>query len=182
MTNQLKQIMLKMVRLSATDQRWILRQLPDEQLARLKNHQGLDLLDSAQRFRKLNVTNLALPATIPKPLPLYCAQLAMKAPLYIAIILEQGDYPWQSLFLQQFDSEKRIAAMLENRVPDIKLSVRQALYEHWGSNIEDPALIPDSWIPWTSCETLLKDGIIQQVENTTENDGSFEAHLENAHG
>lgn len=159
MTSRLKKILFKMVHLPTADQRWILRQLPAEQLAIFKRYQGLDLLEKAQQFRKLHFENTALPES--EPLPGYCTQLAMKTPLYTAIILEQGSYTWQSLFLKQFDSDHRIAALLETKVPDIKTAVKIELYNEWQSRIDYAITGPNS---------------------KTENHSSFEDHMENAHG
>lgn len=131
MTSRLKQILLKMVRISSSDQRWILRQLTDEQLAKFKRYNGSDILESAKRFRSMDIKNLGLPTAVRTALPACCTQLATKAPLYTAIILEQGSYPWQSDFLKEFESQNQISDMLQTRVPDIKEAVKQALYSEW---------------------------------------------------
>ena len=131
MTSRLKQILLKMVRISSSDQRWILRQLTDDQLAKFMRYNGSDMLESAKRFRNMDINNLAMPTITQDSLPACCTQLAIKAPLYTAIILEQGSYPWQSDFLKQFDSENLISDMMKTRVPDIKEAIKQALYSEW---------------------------------------------------
>lgn len=145
MTSRLKQILLKMVRLSSADQRWILRQLADEQLATFKRLNGLEILENAKRFRKMDIKNLAIPKDESKPLPDYCTQLATKTPLYTAIILEQGCYPWQASFLKKFDSEKQIADMLETRVPDIKEAVKQTLHDEWERTVSLDIETPSSF-------------------------------------
>lgn len=159
MTSQLKRILLKMIHLPSADQRWILRQLTAEQRDIFQRYHGFDLLEKAQRFRKLHLENTTTPES--EPLPGYCTLLAMKAPLYIAIILEQGSYPWQSLFLKQFDSEHRIAALLDTKVPDIKAAVKIELFNEWQSRI---------------------DFVITGPNSKTENPYSFEDHMESAHG
>ena len=142
MISRLKQILLKMVRISSSDQRWILRQLTDDQLAKFKRYNGSDILESAKRFRNMDIKHLVMPTALQNPLPACCTQLAMKAPLYAAIILEQGSYPWQSDFLKQFDSDNLVSDMLENRVPDIKEAVKQALYSEWESTKDMDDLQP----------------------------------------
>jgi hypothetical protein len=135
MSSQLKQILLKMVRLPLADQRWILRQLSNKQLQTFERWQGLQLLTAAKRYRKLNTKQLVLSDEPPQPLPDCCQQLANKAPLYVAIVLKLGDYPWETLFLQQFDTNNTIKKLLENQVPDIKLPVKQALFSDWESTL-----------------------------------------------
>lgn len=160
MTSRLKQILLKMVQLPSADQRWILRQLPAGQLEKFKRYKGATILESAQRFRNMDIKHLAMPTEVPNSLPAWSTQLALKNPLYTAIILEQGSYPWQSLFLEQFDSRTLIADMLETRVPDIKEPVKQALYDEWENNISPAS---------------------QEVPGV-ENLLSFENYLEKVHG
>jgi len=120
-----------MARLPSSDQRWILRQLPTEQLLTFKRYQGLELLQAAKRFRRLKIKHLALPLDSPKPLPACCQQLASKAPLYVAIVLEQGSYSWQAQFLQQFDTDAAIRTFLENQVPDLKNLVKHKVFREW---------------------------------------------------
>lgn len=135
MSSELKQILLNMARLPLSDQRWILRQLSSQQLQTFKRYQGLNLLAAAKRFRKLNTKHLTLSLDVPNPLPACCQQLASKAPLYAAIVLEQGAYSWQTLFLQQFDPDNAIKLLLENQVLDIKTPVKQALFREWENTL-----------------------------------------------
>lgn len=139
--SKLKQILLNIARLPSSDQRWVLRQLSGEQRVTLEQKHGLKLLQSAQRFRKLKTKNLFLPLASPQPLPAYCQQLATKAPLYIAVVIEQGSYPWQALFLQQFDKDGIIKSSLETHVPDIKRLVKEALFSEWENSISFDAYL-----------------------------------------
>lgn len=140
MAKKLKHILLKIARLPASDQRWILGQLSSAQMEQLNQYQGLDLLESAQRFRKLKAKHIALPPfetpqllEASEPLPAYCEELATRAPLYAAVVIEQGAYPWESLFLHQFDHEGLIKRSLETQVPDLKPLVKSTLFSEWES-------------------------------------------------
>ena len=132
MIKQLKQILINVARLPSSDQRWIVRQLSSNQLTTLKQWRGLELLQNAQRFRSLKP--IQVDAT-PNPLPAYCKLLATKAPLYAAIVLEQGSYPWRSLFLKRFDTDGAIQSLLANQVADIKPLVKQALLSEWENSL-----------------------------------------------
>lgn len=74
-------------------------------------------------------------------LPVDCQLLAGKCPLYVAIVLEQGTYPWKNEFLKQFDSAGHISAALEDKVCDIKPSVKQALLQDWESHLSFEAYL-----------------------------------------
>lgn len=140
MAKQLKQILLNIAQLSNTDQRWILRKLPHAQLTTLKQNQGLTLLKEAQRFKTLNLHHQNKALTAPetkqtsKLLPDYCQELATKSPLYSAIILDQGNVAWQSVFLEQYDEQGFIKNALEQQVPDLKPLVKEAVFEEWEKN------------------------------------------------
>ena len=134
MVNRLKEILLTMAQLPGADQQWILQQLPIKALETFKAKQGLTLLQQARRFRSLKTNKLAIPFEKSSlSLPDYCQQLATKSPLYVAIILEQGNYPWTANFLKQFDNHKLISTALENHTPDIKFTIKQALFNEWNS-------------------------------------------------
>ena len=132
MIKQLKQILVTIARIPPSDQRWIVRRLTTEQLATFNQWQGLTLLQDAQRFRKLKLKRID---TSPNPLPDYCKQLTTKAPLYTAIILEQGSYSWHSVFLKRFDKNGVVKALLDNQVGNIKPSVKQALWNEWENSL-----------------------------------------------
>lgn len=128
----LKQIMFKIARVKASDQDWILQQLTPHQRNTLNEHHGLKLLQDAQRFRTLNASDAAPPLqNNPEPLPGFCQALAMKAPLYVAIIIEQGAYSWQTLFLKQFDETGIINDLLNNQVLDLKITVKETVFNEW---------------------------------------------------
>ncbi len=141
MANELKEIILKIACLPASSQRWIMRRLTNEQLELFNQHQGLKHLAEAKRFRKLKgyTPNPSIAAignsesTI--NLPVYCQTLLKKSPLYAAVVMEQGAYPWQALFLQQLDSEGLIKNALHNEVPDLKPLIKTALFNEWEDSI-----------------------------------------------
>jgi len=136
MTNQLKQILFNIARLPSVDQDWILRRLSNTELNTLNQYNGLKLLKEAQRFRLLKSEDACIPLKeAPMPLPDLCQQLALKAPLYAAIIIEQGAYPWREMFLEQFDVDGTIQGLLENQVLDVKPMVKQAVFSEWERSV-----------------------------------------------
>lgn len=134
MSNYLKQILLRMARLPSRDQDWIIRQLSKEQRLLLDKHQGMVWLNEAQRYK-------SLPEAAPakhvaeedekNALPASALDLLVEAPLYVAIVLAQGDYPWQPLLLQTADNDGAIRNALVSQVPDLKHRVKTAVFEDW---------------------------------------------------
>jgi hypothetical protein len=148
---KLKQILLHIARLSSSDQRWILSQLSSAQHVTLERWQGLKHLEHARRFKTLKTKTLS--TAIPQDLPVYCKQLAIKAPLYIAIVIDQGLYPWQETFLEHYDRDGFIKMALTTHVPDIKPSVKLFLFNEWVAEM-----------------------------SAAENAATFEEYLESGHG
>ncbi len=72
-----------------------------------------------------------MPSDPPIGLPVYAQKLATRAPLYAAIVIEQGNYPWEVLFLNQFDTTGAIQRLLESQVVDIKVDVKQTVFKTW---------------------------------------------------
>ena len=140
----LKQILFNIARLPSIDQNWIMRRLSGTELNTFKQYHGLELLQEAQHFRTLKAGDACLPLKeSPKPLPELCQQLAMKAPLYAAIVIEQGSYAWSDLFLEQFDTNGTIRAALSNRVLDIKSGVKQAIFSEWERSVSFDSMLDD---------------------------------------
>ncbi len=145
MIKQLKHILVNIARLPSVDQRWILRRLSKLELKTLNQWHGLKLLKDAQRFRTLKADDLSLPQAAPPPvLPAFCRDLAGKAPLFAGIIIEQHNQPWTVQFLHHFDSDGIIQAALENQVLDIKLMVKQAVFNEWEQSISFDHLLDDA--------------------------------------
>ena len=138
-----KQILLNIARLPSLDQHWILRRLSNEQRVILERWQGLTLLQQAQGFRTLKTSRFIKPSDDSPPMPALCQQLATKSPLYAAIIIDQGLYPWSTLFLQQFDKDGVIKTCLDNHVRDIKPLVKQTLFSEWENAISFESYLKD---------------------------------------
>ena len=133
--NALKKILVQIARLPARDQRWILKQLSSTAQSTLSRWDGLALLKEAQRFRTLPPQDICISNEPAIVLPAYAQTLAMRAPLYAAIVIERGDYPWGFLFLKQFDKTGAIKRLLENQVFDIKTDVKEALFKAWEDSL-----------------------------------------------
>lgn len=131
MNKSFKHILLAITRLPVRDQRWIIQHLPTEQRLKFKKLHGNTLLKQAQRFRDLPHFPTQPQETPLAPLPSHSMQLATYAPLYIAIILEQGAYAWTEQFLKQFDVDNRIRNALEQQTTRIKPLVKAALFHDW---------------------------------------------------
>lgn len=130
MTNTLKPILLEIASLKRRDQQWILEQLPDELARKFTQKKGLQWLATARRLLGLKARD-NLPTASINPLPSYCQTLANKAPLYIAIILEQGHYSWQNDFLSQFDESKAVNIALDSQLVEIKPAVKALVWQEW---------------------------------------------------
>ncbi len=145
MIKQLKHILVNIARLPSVDQRWILRRLSNTELKTLNQWDGLKLLQDAQRFRTLKAADLFFPQDVRPPvLPAFCRELAGKAPLFVAIIIEQCKKPWTVQFLQNFDGTGIIQAALTNQVRVIKPMVKQAVLCEWEQSISFEHLLDDA--------------------------------------
>lgn len=130
MIKALKEILIKIARLSKADQRWVLQQLSERQTTLFNQKQGKQLLQESRRFRKLTLQTKD--ATTPSPLlPFYCQNLAHSPSLYIAIILEQGKFSWEKEFLQGFDPQAEIKEAMANSLPLLKDATKKLLFEQW---------------------------------------------------
>lgn len=136
MTKSLKHLLCNIAQLPTADVRWIMQQLPPQQMNTFKRLLGPDLLQKAKRFRKLTLKKSIVPTDNTILLPEFCKPLAMQDPLFIAIVLEQGAFSWEAPFLQAYDSKALIKTMLEREVPLIKTAVKEALFKSWMSNYE----------------------------------------------
>lgn len=130
MTKTLKPILLDIASLKRRDQQWILQQLSNESARKFTQKKGLQLLATARRFLGIKIPD-SLPKTSISSLPSYCQTLANKAPLYIAIILKQGDYPWTDDFLKQLDDSKAVSMALDSTILDIKPAVQTLVWQEW---------------------------------------------------
>ena len=145
MNNSLKAILIKIAQLSHSNQRWILNRLTTTQKLSLKKHQGYAFLHKAACGNKsLNHSQENAPTTQQEEttgnshetrLPAYCQQLALKEPLYVAIVIEQSEASWGLRFLERFDHDSTIKTLLENQVLDIKPVVKEAVFNEWQQSI-----------------------------------------------
>lgn len=129
MTKSLKPILLQIAQLPSKDQRWILHKLSDSQRNILKKWDGLNFLKNALNTK---ASDLKIAQEL---LPDYCRELMTKPPLYAAIVLEQGAYSWAPLFLEQFDTKLLLRTLTDNKVPDIKPSVKRAIFNEWMASL-----------------------------------------------
>jgi hypothetical protein len=135
MTKQLHHLLTRITLLPPTDQRWIWKQLSSKQRISLKKYNGITQLREALGGLPLESPHLKRDSEIPASLPAFCTTLAMKEPLYTAIVIEQGKYPWQTLFLTQFDSQGEIRRLLHEEVLTMKRLVKQAIFKEWESSL-----------------------------------------------
>jgi|GEM_PF-2512156 len=133
MVKQLKQLLLDIAGLSAWDKRWILQQLNPEQQEKFSRLHGFQLLKDARRFRKLKCPERPVETSV--NLPDFCRQLALEFPLYAAIIIDQSADGWSKDFLATLDEDNRIKQALDIQVPDLKPTVKEALFKQWEKSI-----------------------------------------------
>ncbi|MFC3909485.1 hypothetical protein ACFORL_10435 [Legionella dresdenensis] len=130
MAKSFKQLILNIARLNKGDQKWLINRLSPEQKAQFEALDGRQLLQQAKKFRQVEMP-ANLPVTAVEPLPPYCNSLADNPPLFCAIILEQGNFPWIEHFLQAHDPEQAILDCLQTRIVAIKPDTKKALFAHW---------------------------------------------------
>lgn len=135
MNKEFKQLLLKIANLPLGDQRWVLKQLTLDQKRQFTLHQGYSLLSKARRFHKLPISQ---PPQIQnmEPLPDLCKQLSQEEPLYIAIILEQGTFKWESDFLRTHKQNTEIKQLLAGAVCLIKPATKATAFRLWQSQLD----------------------------------------------
>ncbi|MFI4918183.1 MAG: hypothetical protein ACHP65_01355 [Legionellales bacterium] len=127
-----------MTALPKLDQQWILGQLTPAQLKQFDACQGNALLSKARRFRNLPYTESQLPH--------FCNELKQQAPLYVAIILQQGNFQWQQEFLDSFQQGAQIQQLLKQAIHSIKPAVQLSLFQHWQHQLHsDVGMMPPSF-------------------------------------
>ncbi len=130
MNNEFKKLLLKIANLPLADQKWVLSQLTPKQQELFIRWQGLTLLNKARRFRKLPYP--LLPQVVDNPqLPELCQQLNQQAPLYIAIILEQGQFKWTQQFIESHEQSDEIKQLLHEVVCFIKPATKACTFKQW---------------------------------------------------
>ena len=117
-----KSLLIKIASLPKSDQRWLLKQLSSEQQELFNQYQGRNLLKEARRF-----SQLPLPAIKESEvLPQLAQELKTYQPLFIAIILEQGQFAWK---------EELCLDSLPHDLQHIKEASKQALFNQWQSTL-----------------------------------------------
>lgn len=135
MTRRFKAILLSIARLSVSDQRWILKRIPQHLQAKFEQLDGPQQLQQARRFRTLAISG---PSEFIPPVPSLpegCDWLAEQDPLYIAAILEQGKFTWMNDFLKKYDEDKQILMSLNHDIKQIKPMTKQMLFMMWKKNL-----------------------------------------------
>ena len=134
MNKEFKKILLNLANLGRADQQWVLKQLTQKQREQFKKLQGDVLLKEARKFRKLPCPQLPqIQQTI--QLPEACAALRQEVPLYIAIILEQGQFNWEQTFINTCDQRDEIAEQLGTRVKDLKPATKSLVFQQWQTEL-----------------------------------------------
>lgn len=131
MTNSFKRLLLKIAKLSRSDQAWVLKQLKPEQKEQFKQLQGEKLLQSAHRFAHLPETPTLQQTQQPNALPTFCHALSQYPALYIAMILKQGQFDWQQQFLAS--CEQNVDELLQTNT--IKPATQFAVFKHWQTQL-----------------------------------------------
>lgn len=139
MNKQLKQLLLTLAKMSTRDQRWIIEQLPPELQQRFIQLQGPDFLQQAAKFKSVAKMPTQDNGSLAAELPEFCEQLASNAPLFIAIILEQGCFSWQALFFKHYDC---IQATLQ-QLKSIKSATKAHLFNQWQQQFSFEELMGD---------------------------------------
>lgn len=104
-------ILNKVGQLTCRDQRWLLAQLSPQQINFLAKVQTSEIKEDN--------------------LPEFCTTLAQKNALFIAIILEQGNFHWEDKFLQQFHLVNTMSTLRAHQLGLIKETVKQAVFSSW---------------------------------------------------
>ncbi|KTC68305.1 hypothetical protein Lbir_2907 [Legionella birminghamensis] len=121
--NNLQDILLAIGKLPIRDQQWVLSKLPETSKRKL---------DKAQSHpRESHPPELITDTS----LPVYCNDLAGKDRLYIAIVLEQGQFIWKERFLSEFSLFEELN-LLEESLKNISDSSKKILYEEWVSTTD----------------------------------------------
>ena len=131
MNKSFKTLLLKIAALPLKDQKWVLSQLSPKQQQQFAQWQGNSLLSKARKFRYLSCPQ------IPEitQLPALCQDLATQPPLYIALILEQGEFIWEASFLQSHAQEEQIRQLKQEAICLMKPATKKALFKQWRSQL-----------------------------------------------
>ncbi|MDP3269466.1 MAG: hypothetical protein Q8M40_10505 [Legionella sp.] len=135
MNKEFKQLLIELAKQSYADQKWILSQLPDKQREQFNRLQGDSLLKKAHRFRNVSINDISQLKDIAK-LPAFCEALCQKHPLFIAIILEQGQFQWSEQFLETNYQSDEIRRFLNEETNKITPATRHSLFKNWQERLD----------------------------------------------
>jgi hypothetical protein len=135
MNNTFKNILLKLVQLPRRDQRWVLQQLNSQQREQFNALQGNSLLSDAYKFRNVSYSQQIPQIKQNTTLPKACLTLRQADPLFIAIILEQGQFTWEEQFLQSCAQNNPIKELLDTQVKDLKSATKSYLFQQWQNQL-----------------------------------------------
>lgn len=134
MNKQFKQLLLKIAVLPLRDQKWMLNQLTAKQQEQFKMMQGTDLLQQARRFRTISCPDVKpIPSSL--SLPTLCHSLKQEDLFYIALILEQGQFPWNEQFLFSHEHGNEIQHLMNEEISALKSNTKLSAFKHWQSQL-----------------------------------------------
>ena len=128
---ELKPLLLKIASLPLKDQRWLLKQLTPQQRTCFAQHQGVSLLEKARRFAGIPIPQMKSAEPM---LPDLCSELANQPPLYVAIILEQGAFPWAKMFLTSYQQHHNLQTLPDTQL--LKPATKAALFKQWNAQLD----------------------------------------------
>lgn len=130
MNSDFRKFIVRIASLKSCDQKWLLKHLGVKEQAVFNRLQGPLLLKEAKRFKGLTCQEVKS-AKAPT-LPLLCQNLKQQDPLFIAIILEQGQFSWESHWLNTLEDKERIE-IHRRTIQSIKPLTRATLFKNWQS-------------------------------------------------
>lgn len=134
MNKEFKKLLLKIAQLPLNDQNWILNQLSSDQQKQFVRQKGIILLEKARQFRQLPDPLLPLVSNVPQ-LPELFEGLMQLEPLYIAIILDQGNFTWTQQFLERNEQAELIKRLTHEVLCFIKSATKARAFQHWQSQL-----------------------------------------------
>jgi hypothetical protein len=134
MSNVFKTLLLRIAKLTRNDQKWVLAQLSPEQKQQFAMLQGDNLLDCARRFRHIPAESIP-PLQKPKALPFFCQTLEKQPPLFVAILLEQGQFDWQEVFGAQSKQKNELEQVVKTTLKKLKPETKQRVLALWQKQV-----------------------------------------------
>ncbi|MBL7479152.1 hypothetical protein [Legionella bononiensis] len=134
MNKELKKLLLKIAALPKSDQKWILNQLTANQQKQFELLEGNKLLAKARRFRTLAYED-SVTVNPDLKLPALCHDLKHQDSLYIAIILDQGQFPWREQFIQSLNNGNEIQQIMNDQVKTLKPDTKSSVFRQWQNQL-----------------------------------------------